>query len=108
LRNPYQNYTIVHVLYCSGDLHGGNVTRPYDDSAGVPVQQKGYYNTKSAIDWINANFDYELDDMLLSGCSAGSLGVQAWADTLIEEFDSASISVVADRYLFAIAYPCFC
>lgn len=28
---------MVHVLYCSGDLHAGNVTRPYADAAGEPV-----------------------------------------------------------------------
>jgi hypothetical protein len=29
--NPFRMYTIVNVLYCSGDVHGGNVTRSYRD-----------------------------------------------------------------------------
>ena len=29
--NPFRKYTIVNVLYCSGDVHGGNVTRSYRD-----------------------------------------------------------------------------
>ncbi|RYY82396.1 hypothetical protein EON63_13420 [archaeon] len=33
-KNNFKDYTIVHVLYCSGDVHGGNVVRPYTDSAG--------------------------------------------------------------------------
>ncbi len=30
-KNAYRDYTIVHVSYCSGDLFGGNVVRPYSD-----------------------------------------------------------------------------
>ena len=38
--NKYSNYTIVHALYCSGDMFVGNVVRPYTDSNGVPVTQR--------------------------------------------------------------------
>lgn len=31
IMNPFRKYTIVNVLYCSGDVHGGNVTRSYRD-----------------------------------------------------------------------------
>ena len=31
ITNPFRKYTIVNVLYCSGDVHGGNVTRSYRD-----------------------------------------------------------------------------
>jgi hypothetical protein len=41
-KNAYKDYTIVHVLYCSGDIHGGNVVRDYDDNNGVPVTQRGW------------------------------------------------------------------
>jgi hypothetical protein len=96
--NPFQNYTIVHVLYCSGDLHAGNVTRPYNDKAGVPVQQRGFYNTQSVIDWIHANFKSQFSKVVLSGCSAGSLGVQAWADQVFDNLDYVEAAVIADSY----------
>jgi hypothetical protein len=41
--NKFSNYTIVHILYCSGDLHSGNVTRPYNDFNGVPVEQRVFF-----------------------------------------------------------------
>jgi hypothetical protein len=59
-------HKIVHVLYCSGDLHAGNVTRPYDDNKGVPVQQKGYFNTKAAVDWALENMQAELTSFVVS------------------------------------------
>ena len=36
--NPYRKYTIVNVLYCSGDVHGGNVTRSYRDKVGMMIE----------------------------------------------------------------------
>jgi hypothetical protein len=39
--NPYKDFTIVFLMYCSGDAWAGNVTRPYNDKAGVPVTQHG-------------------------------------------------------------------
>jgi len=52
-------------LYCSGDLHAGNVTRPYTDSAGEPVVQVGYENTKAAVAWAKANLDAKLDKFVV-------------------------------------------
>ena len=62
----------------------GNVTRPYNDSAGEPVQQSGYLNAKSVFDWIEAQqasgqIDKRLKSLVVSGCSAGSVGAQLWA-----------------------------
>ena len=50
-RNPYKAYTSIHVMYCSGDLHAGNVTRGYTDSSGNPIVQVGYSNTLATLDW---------------------------------------------------------
>lgn len=63
--NPFAGYTVVQVLYCSGDLHAGNVTRPYTDSAGEPVVQVGYENTKAAVAWAKANLDAKLDKFVV-------------------------------------------
>ena len=60
--NPFVNYTVVHVLYCSGDVHGGNVTRPYNDKDGQPVVQHGYTNARAAVDWAKANLLLEEDE----------------------------------------------
>ena len=44
--NEYKDYTIVQVLYCSGDVFGGDTTRDYDDKDGVAVQQQGLANAQ--------------------------------------------------------------
>ena len=102
--NPFSEYTIVHVLYCSGDAHIGNTVRDYDDKDGDPVTQVGGLNVQSALDWIIDQDDYftRFSSLLLMGCSAGSLGVQAWATEALLQLGDAygydGAAVVPDSY----------
>lgn len=97
--NPYADYTILNVLYCSGDAHSGNVTREYSDINGVPVQQSGYHNTRAALDWLKSNLGpAPISNLVLGGCSAGSIGLQAWAGTIFNEFQAANRAFIADSF----------
>jgi hypothetical protein len=87
--NQYKDYTIVHVLYCSGDVFGGDVVRSYTDSSGVPVTQKGVANAQSAVDWIaqqqaNGSLSGILSSLVIMGCSAGAIGAQLWSDSTLK------------------------
>jgi hypothetical protein len=87
--NEYRDYTIVHVLYCSGDVFGGDIVRSYTDSSGVPVTQKGAANAQSAVDWLvqqqaNGSLDAILSSFAVMGCSAGSIGAQLWSDSALK------------------------
>jgi hypothetical protein len=67
--NAFKSYTVVNVLYCSGDIHGGNIVRDYVDSNGEPVTQKGLANAQSALDWVanqqhNGNLTSELSSLV--------------------------------------------
>jgi len=102
-KNAYKDYTIVHVLYCSGDLFGGDVVRPYTDSAGVPVAQKGYDNALSAVNWIqqqqaSGGLASSLSDLVIMGCSAGSLGAQIWSDNALDMIKHTKAAVIPDSY----------
>ena len=102
--NPFQKYTVVHVLYCDGGLHAANVTRPYNDAKGQPVHQVGYENTMSVISWIGAQvrageMPSQFKSLIVAGCSAGSIGAQLWADYLLTHLSFASAAVVPDSYV---------
>lgn len=98
--NPFRNYTLVYLSGCSGDLHTGNVVRGYVDRRGELVQQRGYYNTRSTIDWVKANLGVQrLSSLFVSGESAGSIAVQVWSATLLRELPSEHASVIADSYV---------
>jgi hypothetical protein len=38
-RNPFADYSVAYVPYCTGDVHPGNATREY--APGLTVQHKG-------------------------------------------------------------------
>jgi len=91
--NPLKNYTMVHVVYCSGDMHLGNTMRPYG------AVQKGYHNSLAAIDWAKQNMPANLTNFVIGGCSAGSIAAQIWAGTLLDAFHAPNATVVLDSYL---------
>lgn len=103
VQNAYKDYTIVQVLYCSGDVHGGDTTRPYDDSAGQPVQQQGLANAQATLDWVKSQqasgqLAASLTDLVVMGCSAGSLGAQLWYDQIASTLKYSKVAVVPDSY----------
>lgn len=101
--NRFKDYTIVQVLYCSGDVFGGNVTRPYNDKDGVPVQQKGLANAQSVLDWVvrqqsTGALASTLSELVIMGCSAGSIGAQLWGKQVLNTLKWEKAAVVPDSY----------
>jgi len=101
--NAYKDFTIVELLYCSGDVWGGNVTQSYKDSAGEPVVQHGMLNALSVIDWIdsqqkNGNLAANLNKLVVSGCSAGSIGAQLWSSEIVNRIKHSTAAVLPDSY----------
>jgi hypothetical protein len=91
------------VLYCSGDLHAGDVQRDYNDDQGEPVLQVGQANTQSVIDWVKdqqakGNLASTLTDLSIMGCSAGSIGAQLWGPEVARQIKATSVGVVPDSY----------
>lgn len=102
--NKFRHYTIIHLLYCSGDLFAGNAIRDYSNEAGEPAVQVGYWNVRATLDWIKAQqssgaLAETFDDLLISGCSAGAVSVQFWAVHMLEELRYHRAAVLPDSYI---------
>lgn len=102
-KNPYRDYTVVHLMYCSGDIWGGNVTRDYNDSAGVPVIQKGLANGQAVLDWTLRQQELgflapSLSSVVVMGCSAGSIGAQLWSNQLVTQLAANRVAIIPDSY----------
>jgi len=94
-RNSLRGYTIVEVLYCSGDAFVGDTVQNWSGTN----PQVGYRNALSALDWVMQNTRTKLSSLVLMGASGGALGTQAWADYLLSKglrYDKAA--VLADSY----------
>eukprot|EP00930_Biecheleria_cincta_P051067 TRINITY_DN3622_c0_g1_i1.p1 TRINITY_DN3622_c0_g1~~TRINITY_DN3622_c0_g1_i1.p1 ORF type:complete len:630 (+),score=113.31 TRINITY_DN3622_c0_g1_i1:65-1891(+) len=91
----FKDYTIVNVMYCSGDAHVGAVDGYFGEKL---APQRGYHNALAAVNWALENTRSELSSLVLAGSSAGALGVVGWAHTILSSFEYRQASVVMDSH----------
>jgi hypothetical protein len=76
--NPHTNdWNLVYVPYCTGDVHTGNAVVTYSDpeeiEPDVTFNHKGHDNMIALIDWMSGQFE-SVPRLLVTGCSAGGAG----------------------------------
>ncbi|MEY2839237.1 MAG: hypothetical protein RJB60_1536 [Pseudomonadota bacterium] len=74
-----QDWNIVYVTYCTGDVHTGNKASVYnnvDPTKPMTYQHKGAVNVEGVAKWMAANLK-QPDHLLLTGFSAGGVGSAA-------------------------------
>lgn len=95
--NPFRDWTIIHVWYCSGDVHSGS-------SSKDGLIFRGQANVQYAWNWLKAHLPQVPEQLLLSGCSAGSMGAALWADRLLSDAHAWGVAkgaVFLDSFLGA-------
>lgn len=106
--NPFKDWNMVFVPFCTADIHWGNKTVSYNDK--LTVHHNGYNNLMSVLDWITESYGL-IDTMFVTGESAGSYGSRLFAINAMEEYadsdtrfihlsDSAN-GVIAKRWLLS-------
>jgi hypothetical protein len=84
-------------------VFGGDVVRPYNDREGVPVEQRGLANVQSALDWVasqqsKGQLSSVFSELVVMGCSAGSVGAQLWSKQVLNSLKWSTAAVVPDSY----------
>ena len=97
--NPFADYSIVYVPYCTGDVHIGNNTNDYGN--GVVVEHKGYVNGTTALNSLAELFP-DATHLVVTGESAGSVPTPLYAGLAADLLPAARITVLADG---SGAYP---
>jgi hypothetical protein len=90
--NPVAGHTLVHIPYCTGDVHWGDATVDYSPS--LKIHHKGFVNVTVVLDWIFAR--YEPEEILITGCSAGAYGAIGHSPRIADRYPNATIRVLAD------------
>lgn len=99
--NPFKDWNMVFVPYCTGDLHVGNVSRTYvRDGQQTEVHHNGRKNSQASLDWVFANFPHP-GKVVVSGESAGAWASAFWAPTVARRYPGQSIYQVSDASLMA-------
>jgi pectinacetylesterase len=92
-RNPFADYSIVYVPYCTADVHMGDTTKKY--APGLTIQHKGYVNGTAALDHLAATFP-GATDVVVIGESAGSVTAPLYAGVVSDRLPNARITALAD------------
>ena len=100
--NPFTDYSVVFVPYCTGDVHIGNkiTTYPIEATSETPdrevtVHHRGYLNAMAALDWTYDNF-LSPDSIFVTGSSAGAIPSPLYARFLTEHYPEARVAVLGD------------
>lgn len=91
-KNPLAGWTLVHIPYCTGDVHWGDAVKEY--APDLTIHHKGFVNAQTVLKWIFER--YEPEQILVTGCSAGAYGAIGHAPYVADRYPNAKITVVAD------------
>jgi hypothetical protein len=92
-RNPFADYSVVFVPYCTADVHIGDATTTY--APGLTVHHKGYVNGTAALDHLAATFPGAAE-VVVVGESAGSIAAPLYGALVSDRLPHASITALAD------------
>eukprot|EP00808_Paulinella_micropora_P031748 g6530.t1 len=82
--HPFPNHNHVLLTYCTADLHMGNREKVYNKNTGYSVKHYGARNVRYVLDWVARQFPpSKIDEIVITGCSAGAYGAPWWSDILL-------------------------
>lgn len=88
-RNPFEGWTKVVVIYCTGDVHLGNKTLEDTSPNGKHVHFNGAENTAAVLRWVFHNI-HNPTQVFLAGSSAGAIGAQLWSRQVFRHYHAVT------------------
>jgi hypothetical protein len=93
--NPFRDWNVVFVSYCTCDIHFGDATQEYVGVENITVQHRGYHNSKVAEKWAREHF-VNPEVVFVTGSSAGAYGAWFNGPLLHEVWPASQMHVLAD------------
>src|SRR5262249_10558047 len=98
-KNPFRDYSIISIPYCTGDAFTGSHTAVYN---GKPTRHVGHANIMAYLPHIVATFP-KADRIILTGVSAGGIGAafnwwhvqKAFGDIRVDMIDDSGPALPA-------------
>lgn len=91
--------------YCrTGDLFLADTVKTWNDSSGVPIEQRGFQNAQAVLNWTASQqtkgfLNSPINDFVLMGNSAGAVAAPVWASMVFSALDAQARAVVADSFV---------
>ena len=94
--NPFKDWNIVFVSYCTGDIHFGDHDAGYVSGNQVKeTRHFGWHNARTAEKWAREHF-VNPDEVFVTGSSAGAYGAFFNAPLHLDVWPQSKFSVLAD------------
>lgn len=99
--NPFRDYSMVFLPYCTGDMHVGGGVQVYDversDSGAdtVKVHHAGHDNSAGVLEWVYRTFPAP-DRVFVTGHSAGAVGASFHAGGIAARYPQTPVVVLGD------------
>jgi len=94
--NPFRDWNIVFVTYCTCDIHYGDIDQVYSGLfPDIPVSHRGFQNAKVAEKFAREHF-LNPDVVFVTGSSAGGYGALFHGPLLHEVWPASRFSVLGD------------
>lgn len=94
--NPFKDWNFVYIPYCTGDVHSGHTYSGYVNDVYKDQKMVGYNNIGLALKELTQHFGPRIDEVFLTGSSAGGYGTLMNANQVIEAFPTAKATVLDD------------
>ena len=103
--NPFKDWTIVYVPYCTGDLNAGQEDHTYTDTyntvdplSPVTIRHRGAVNTSLVLEWMKANITpgSSVTQLFVTGLSAGSYASFLAFPSIREAFPDGTACYLGD------------
>jgi len=106
--NPFKDWNIVFVAYCSGDIHFGDSNPSY---SGHNTQHKGWHNARTAEKFAREHF-VNPEEVFVTGSSAGAYGAffnaplheAVWPDSKFTVLADAGNGIITPDFLNTPGY----
>jgi Pectinacetylesterase len=94
--NPFRDWYMVFIPYCTGDIHWGDAVGEYgDEGHEIELHHKGAVNARAVLAWIYENFS-DPETIFVTGCSAGSYGSLGWTPYLMQHYPDSQVIQFGD------------
>ncbi|TFH23246.1 MAG: hypothetical protein E4H03_06625 [Myxococcales bacterium] len=94
--NPFRNWNIVFVTYCTCDIHYGDADQTYSGALpDVNVAHRGFSNAKVAEKFARENF-LNPDVVMVTGSSAGGYGALFHGGLIPKVWPASEVNVIGD------------
>jgi len=94
--NPYKDWSHVYIPYCTGDVHFGTRENSMVPGVTEPQQFVGYRNMQKFVGRIVPTFKDSVDQVVITGASAGSFGAALNFSMVQDAFGSVRVFPILD------------